>query len=147
VPELNAQTRYEVKYTDQALRISAGANCTSVAIDFDEPRVGADDIRKDLGFDRPCTSQGERIELADGVQGSLADSASVQPADCADQIRTSPLAAGSQPIRTGQVYCLNTSLDAARSQAITWKMVVLTVTAMAQDGTVTFQVTAWDIPV
>ena len=67
--------------------------------------------------------------------------------DCADLIRTRPLAAGAQPIRTGQVYCINTSLDAALSQAITWKIVVLTVTAMAQDGTATFRVTAWNIPI
>jgi hypothetical protein len=103
--------------------------------------------QKDFTFARPCAPNGARIELADGVQGALADSGSVQPTDCADLIRTSPLVAGPEPIRTGQVYCINTSLDTARSQATTWKMVVPTVTAMAQDGTVTFKVTAWNIPI
>jgi hypothetical protein len=136
-----------VKYASKKLRI-ATSNCRDqTKIDLDEPRVGVDDTSKDVWLTPPCAGTGLTLSLNAGVDGSRANSPDVQPSECANLIQLSPLPQDSaQPLRTGQVYCLNTSRDAAKVTANTWKMVVLEVTAIAQDGTVTFNASAWDIP-
>lgn len=144
-PSLNAQTQYKQRYADQTLRISSNCN-EAVDIDVDEPRVQVADTIAELVYSWPCGAAAPQITLPDGVGGSEVDTDSVTPADCADRIRTSPLLTGAHPLRRGQVYCLNTSRTAANSAAITWKMVVLKVTATNSDGTVTFSASAWDIP-
>jgi len=147
VPELNKQTRYEVKYTGETLRVPAGNTCSdTVYIDLDEPRVQTAAGIAELEFHRPCGSGAPYLSLTSGVDASEVTSESVTPYDCADQIRTSPIAGEEQPLRRGQVYCITTSWDDARAAAIRWKMVVLSVTATPQDGSVTFTASAWEIP-
>lgn len=146
-PVLNAQTKFTVKYAGKKLSISTSECAAPVKIDLDEPRVGVDDTTKDIWIGPHCNAASLTLSLNTGVDGSKAGSPDVQPAECANLIQLSPLPQDSaQPLRTGQVYCLNTSRDAAKVTANSWKMVVLEVTAIAQDGTVTFNASAWDIP-
>jgi hypothetical protein len=144
VPTLNAQTQYKIRYTDEPLQVPAGCN-QRINVDLDEPRVQVGTNVSELYV--ACGSPASTIRLGDGVNGSEVQSASVTPIECAERIRTSPLAADVDlPVRRGQVYCITTSRDAAANSAISWKMVVLSVTATAQDGSLTLKATAWDIP-
>ena len=146
VPSLNAQTRYTVNYTKKRMRISA--ECTNtVYIDLDEPRVQAPSDAAELSLDTGCSTTTPKLTIYDdGVQGSETDSDSVTPAECNNQIQLSPLPRTGLPIRQGQVYCIMTSLEDARASAISWKMVVLSVTSVAEDRTVALEASAWDIP-
>ncbi|MCW3816584.1 hypothetical protein ONA91_19240 [Micromonospora sp. DR5-3] len=148
VPELNKQTRYEVRYTAQTLRVPAGSGCSdSVYIDLDEPRVQTESGVAELEFRRPCGTGSPYFNLtSDDVDAGEVSSDKVTPYDCADQIRTSPIAGEEQALRSGQVYCITTSIEAARSSANTWKLVLLSVTATPKDGSVTFTASAWNIP-
>ncbi|GIE17902.1 hypothetical protein Ahu01nite_010040 [Winogradskya humida] len=146
VPSLNAQTQYKTRYTSQTLRIPP--SCTSsVYIDLDEPRVQTESNVAELSYENPCgggtTAQ---FSLQSDVTASAVPSEAVTPIECAEQIRTSPLGKANEPIRRGSVYCVKTSPNAAQTSGITWKMVILAVTATAQDGTVTLKASAWDIP-
>jgi hypothetical protein len=145
VPTLDAQTQYKVKYTNQSLRIAAGCG-QNIDIDLDEPRVQAASQVSELTYYDACGPQTATIDLKNGVQGSEVGSEFVTPVECAEQIRTSPLSRESHPVRRGQVYCIETSLGDATSSAITWKMVLLEISAMAEDGAVTLKSSAWDIP-
>lgn len=147
VPSLTPQTQYKVKYAGEALTIVTRCN-DDVGIDLDEPRVQVSDVVSEITFANGCNaSSPPRITLRSGVEGSEVTSDKVMPVECAEKIRTSPLADNTEvPIRRGQVYCVKTSLDTARSSATSWKMVVLSVTAIAQDGTVSLRSSAWDIP-
>jgi hypothetical protein len=145
VPELNAKTEYKVKYTSESLRIPSNCGQT-IYIDLDEPRVKAASEISELQYSDICGSDPPKLSLETGVVGSEVDADSVTPVECAEQIRTSPMPQGSQPLRRGQVYCFTTSLDAARSSANSWKMIVLSVSAIAPDDTVSLKASAWDIP-
>ncbi|GAA0795109.1 hypothetical protein [Spirilliplanes yamanashiensis] len=144
-PTLNAQTRYAVKYTAETLRIPSACSDT-VYVDLDEPRVQVPSGTAEIRYYDPCGIRSGTLAMSEGVRGSEVESEAVTPTECADQIRTRPLSTAEHPVRRGQVYCLTTSLDAARSAATTWKMVLLVVSATAQDGTITLQASAWDIP-
>jgi hypothetical protein len=144
-PELNEQTEFKVKYSKELLRLRAECSYQMKA-DLDEPRVGVDS-REDLIFNMACGGDTSSLVLADGVVGARVDSSTLTPADCADQIRTGALPPqGPTPARQGVVLCVKTSHAAASEQGITQKMVVLEIRGVAQDGTVTVQATAWDIP-
>jgi hypothetical protein len=147
VPSLTPQTQYKQRYADEALTVASKCN-SDVLIDLDEPRVQVNDVVSEITFGIGCNSSSPpQITLRSGVEGSEVTSDSVQPVECAEKIRKSPLADNTAiPIRRGQVYCVKTSLDTARSSATSWKMVVLSVTAIAQDGTVSLKSSAWEIP-
>lgn len=69
------------------------------------------------------------------------------PQDCADKIRTAPIGLGAEiPVRQGLVLCITTSFQAARSRGDLQRMVLLEITGVGADKSVTVQVTAWDIP-
>jgi hypothetical protein len=146
-PTLDAQTKFTVKYAGKSLRISTSECASPTNIDLDEPRVGVEVVAREIRLGPPCGTVGYTISLNAGVDASRANSPDVQPAECADLIQLSPVTQDApQPLRTGQVYCLTTSRDTAKTTANTWKMIVLQVTAIAADGTVTFKASAWDIP-
>jgi hypothetical protein len=144
-PELSKETQFGVKYVKESLRVPAGCS-TSIYVDVDEPRVRLDEGLSELTFFDPCGIKTPYITLSPGVRGSVTDSDNVTPSECVDLIRRSPLAIGEQPIRQGQVYCVNTSKAAAIEAADTWKMVIMTIDAIAQDGAVTIEASSWNIP-
>ncbi|GAA2555848.1 hypothetical protein GCM10010435_28080 [Winogradskya consettensis] len=145
VPSLDAQTQYKTRYTGQTLRIPPSCN-SSVYIDLDEPRVQTESNVAELIYNNPCGVGTAQFSLRNDVTASAVPSEAVTPIECAEQIRTSPLGTADEPIRRGSVYCVKTSPNDAQATGITWKMVILAVTATAQDGTVTLKASAWDIP-
>lgn len=145
-PVLNAQTQYTKRYEGEDLKVPVACN-TAIHVDLDEPRVKVASSRAEFFFEDPCGTNSAYINLSAGVNGSAISSATVTPFECAESIRRSPMSSDQYPIRRGQVYCITTSRDAARDSADTWKMVLLEVSAVGQDGTVTFRSSAWDIPV
>lgn len=144
VPVLNAETEYKPHYTGQLLRLPAPTGCDDdIAVDLDEPRVfggGAE-----LIYLNDC-NEPARIKLETGAQGSQVESSAIMPSECAERIRTSPLAGGEHPAREAQVYCVMTSLGEAGNSAQSWKMAVVKINDIAEDGTVVLKVSAWDIP-
>jgi hypothetical protein len=145
-PELSPQTKYTVKYTDQPLRIAAECG-VSVNVDLDEPRVQVDSEIAEFSYFNSCGSNpGPYITFKPEVDGTEADTDSMQPTDCGDRIRTSPLPTGNHPVRKGQLYCITTSWSAAQGSARTWKMATFLVTGIGQDGALTVKASAWDIP-
>jgi hypothetical protein len=144
-PVLNAQTQYGVKYANQSMTIPAGCG-DYINIDLDEPRVSVDQGDADVQYLDPCGNDPGTLALSDDVQGSEAPATTVTPIECADRIRASPLGQGKQPVRTGRVFCITTSLGAAKSRGDTWKMVVLSIVATGKDGTVSIKASAWNIP-
>lgn len=144
-PELSKETQFGVKYTNETLRLPA--NCdTSVYVDVDEPRVRVDSEIADFRFYDQCGVDTPYINLSQGVRGSVADAENVTPTQCVDLIRRSPLSTGNLPLRQGQVYCINTSRATALQAADTWKMVIMSITAISSDGTVTIKASSWTIP-
>lgn len=143
-PTLNAQTQYKVNYVSKRMNISGVCNQT-VYLDLDEPRVQSGSNEAELNIGN-CNGGPPNFTLADGVQGSQVDSDSVTPIECNNQIQLSPLPRVGMPLRQGQVYCVVTSLDNARAAALSWKMVVLSVSSIGEDGKVSLDASAWDIP-
>ena len=60
--------------------------------------------------------------------------------------RTAPVAGIGIPVRQGTVVCLQTSFSYARSHGDPWRIVLVEVTGVGNDGTVTVQASAWNIP-
>ncbi|MEV6490784.1 hypothetical protein AB0M20_19520 [Actinoplanes sp. NPDC051633] len=147
VPTLSPQTQYAVKYTGEVLTLPPKCG-RQIYVDLDEPRVQVGVNISEFLYGKGCSAgDSPHINLQNGVEGSEVPAASVTPAECAEKIRASPLADNADvPIRRGQAFCIKTSLDTARNAAISWKMVVLSVTATAQDDTVGLRASAWDIP-
>lgn len=144
-PELNAQTRYTVKYEKEVLTLRSGCN-SSVDIDLDEPRVGVAN-GEDIEFSSICGADPSNFRLAWGSRGTQADTAALTPNDCADRIRKAPLGSDvAVPARKGAVMCVITSLTEAVKRGEQRKMVLVEVTGTSDDGTVTVSATAWNIP-
>lgn len=144
-PTLNAQTRYEKKYTGESLKLQT--SCTEqLYIDLDEPRLRVESGKGELLFDVDCGGAASTLQMAEGVIGSELEAPPTTPTECNEHIRTSPLGTPSQPVRRGKVYCFMTNLDTARASGDTWKMVVVEIKSTAQDGTVTINADAWNIP-
>jgi hypothetical protein len=146
VPTLDAQTQYKTRYTGQPLKIAAGCGQT-VYLDLDEPRVQVDTSIAEFNYYDGCGGEPAHFRMQSGIDGSQVPSTSVTPVECAEQIRANPLLHNANiPVHRGDVFCVTTSLDNARAAGISWKMVMLTILATAQDGTVSLKANAWDIP-
>jgi hypothetical protein len=69
------------------------------------------------------------------------------PQDCADKIRRAPVADnGRIPARQGLDVCVITSFAAAQQRGDLRRMVLMEVSGVAADGSVTLQLSAWTIP-
>lgn len=146
LPTLNAQTQYAVKYTGESLKMLVAGCADEMYIDLDEPRLRVGLGSAELSFETECSGGTPTLKLVNGVVGSEVESPVTTPAECNEKIRTSPLGEIAQPARRGRVFCVMTNLDLARASGDTWKMVVVEVKSTAQDGTVTIQANAWNIP-
>jgi hypothetical protein len=136
---------YTVRYTAEDLQLQT-ARCRTVALDLDEPRVGVQGETTDLAVTGEC-DHAPAFELPHGVVVARADTAEVTPNACAEGIRRAPLSPDIPvPVQRGIVLCAATSRDAARTQGITRKIVVLTVRAVDDDGLVSVRVAAWNVP-
>jgi hypothetical protein len=144
-PVLNEQTKYRVKYTKRAMNLQTRCG-SDLYIDLDEPRVRVDASVAELSFSMPCGTDPAYFKLT-GAEGSAVESPKITPSDCNDKIQLSPVGDDVQlPARQGRVLCVKTSLGRADAAGDTWKMVVVEVTATGEDGVVSIEASAWDIP-
>jgi hypothetical protein len=146
-PKLTATTDFKVNYADRVVTIPASCS-NNIYVDLDEPRV---QVPSDIGevlFHRECGATAiEQLRMQPGVLGALMTSSAVTPGECVDQIRDNPLPLNDNaPATVGQVFCVQSNYSEASTSGLTWKMVVLTVTAIARDGKVGLKLSAWDIP-
>jgi hypothetical protein len=140
---INPTAQFVPVYQQQELQLQP-AGCNPVYVDLDEPRVGARDH-----YELTLTSCSNRayFDLVANVVGSSVGNANVTPKDCAEKIRTAPLADNAQIApQAGVVLCIATSLQDATQQGISQKLVVVQVRAIGTDGTVNTLVSAWSIP-
>ncbi len=145
-PALGERTVYKPHYEKQVLRLAAQCNSWSY-VDLDEPRVNVGSSGYDLRLSMGCNNAPSRFNLGYGVDGSDAAQIATKPQECADLIRAAPIPReGSVPVRKGIVICLTTDYAAARERGDEWRMVLVEVVAIGNDGAVTVQATAWDIP-
>lgn len=145
-PELNDRTIYEVKYTKQTLTLNAPCN-QSMYADLDEPRANVSSDAYDLRLRAGCGSDPSNLRLAEGVEGSESAKPGMTPQECADNVRRAPVPTDAPiPVRKGVMLCVMTDYAAARARGDQWRMILLEIVAVSNDGAVTIQASAWNIP-
>jgi hypothetical protein len=149
-PLLDERTSYTVKYTKQSLTMSGSCSYssgTSMYVDLDEPRANVDDDGADFQFRSGCnSSEPAAFFLGRNVNGGLVDNPNATPQECTDRIRRAPVGDASIPVRQGAAICLTTSYSAARARGDLWRVVLIVVTGVPDQRTVTVEATAWNIP-
>jgi hypothetical protein len=146
-PPLNPRTAFKIKYDKQSLTLKPQGSYP-MYVDLDEPRANVGQSGYDLALAGPSSYSQDPayFKLGEDVAGSEAGAPGMTPQDCGEKIRTAPVGAANIPARKGTVLCLTTSYTAARERGDVQRLVLLEVTGVATDNTVTVQVSAWDIP-
>ncbi|PMR61348.1 hypothetical protein C1A38_09435 [Verrucosispora sp. ts21] len=146
VPELTEQTLYQPKYQKQSLVLKATCS-SSMYADLDEPRARNESAGTELRFIAGCGNEPTAFRLMDGVEGSEAGRPGMTPQECATQIRLALIAQNARiPARKGSVLCVTTNYRAAKAAGDDWRMVLVEVVGVANDGATTIEVSAWNIP-
>ncbi|MDT0532034.1 hypothetical protein RM555_23850 [Micromonospora sp. DSM 115977] len=144
-PSLSPQTAYKEKYVDERLTLRASCD-SNLDIDLDKPEVRVSD-GEELRFNARCGGNSSYLNLAAGTKGTQVDAATIGAADCNDRIEKGSIGQDfNVPARKGVVLCVKTSLSDAQERGDTWKMALVQVTDVNDDGTVVLTVRAWDIP-
>ncbi|MEV4466547.1 hypothetical protein AB0J51_23355 [Micromonospora echinofusca] len=144
-PSLNPQTAYKEKYVDERLTLRASCD-SNLDIDLDKPEVRVSD-GEELRFTARCGGNSSYFNLATGTKGSQVDAATLSAADCNERIDKGAIGTDiNVPARKGVVMCVKTSLNDAQERGDTWKMALVQVTDVNDDGTVVLTARAWDIP-
>lgn len=145
-PPLDERTVYRSRYDKQPLTFKVPCGNRMYA-DLDEPRVMNESTGAEIKFIMGCGNDPSAFTLQDGVDGSEDASAGMTPPACGDKIRTAPIATGAGiPVRKGTAICVTTDYGNARAHGDPWRMILLEVMGVANDGAATVRVTAWDIP-
>ncbi|MEV0429280.1 hypothetical protein [Micromonospora sp. NPDC050495] len=145
-PPLDERTVYRPRYDKQPLTFKVPCSNRMYA-DLDEPRVMNESTGAEIKFTMGCGNTPSYFTLQDGVDGSEDASAGMLPPACGDKIRTAPIATGAAiPVRKGTAICVTTDYGNARAHGEPWRMILLEVMGVANDGAATVRVTAWDIP-
>ncbi|MFR9776245.1 hypothetical protein ACL02O_09290 [Micromonospora sp. MS34] len=145
-PPLDAQTVYRPRYEKQMLVLKASCSYSMYA-DLDEPRTQNDENGADIRFTRGCGNDPSTLRLEEGVEGTDAAGPGMTPQECADKIRTVLIGENQRvPVRKGTAICITTDYSDAKAHGRPWRMALVEVVAVANDGAATLQVTGWDIP-
>jgi hypothetical protein len=144
---LNPQAVYSPVFAGDVLNPQVTGD-SDAYIDLDEPRVGADFNRADIVISLPFSGPVPTIQLMERDQAAAeAGNPAVTPEDCAELIRTGPLPQeATVPAQRGTILCITTSPTQAAAQGINQRMVVLRVTALGDDGRMSLEVSAWEVP-
>ncbi|MCW3845146.1 hypothetical protein ONA70_34270 [Micromonospora yasonensis] len=145
-PALDARTNYRPRYEKESLVLKA--NCAdSMYADVDEARAQNDSNGADIRFTRGCGNEPSTLRLEDGVEGTDVATSGMRPQECADKIRTALIAENQAvPVRKGTAICITTDYGDAKAHGRPWRMALIEVVGVANDGAATLQVTGWDIP-
>ncbi|MFI0795305.1 hypothetical protein ACH4OY_21895 [Micromonospora rubida] len=146
VPVLTEQTVYEPKYEKQPLVLKAACERPMYA-DLDEPRVKNDKAQADIELIVNCDTDLLNFGLMEKVEGSEEARPNMTPKECADKIRSALVGREAPiPVRKGSALCITTNYDAARASGDQWRMILMHVVGVANDGATTVEVSAWNIP-
>lgn len=145
-PALNERTVYRPSYQKEPLVLKAACSYSMYA-DLDEPRTRNDATGADVRFTRGCGNEPSTLRLEDGVEGTDAAAAGMTPQECADKIRTALIGEDQRiPVRKGTTICVTTDYAYAKAHGDPWRMTLIEVVGVGNDGSTTLQVTGWDIP-
>jgi hypothetical protein len=142
--EVSPTADFKVNYQDQHLRVQS-QNCTGgywTGIDLDDPRVLTEGDG-DVSFEGCNPGSVEtKLQFAE-VTGQAAT-----PADCLENIRTSPAQSPVAP-KPELSLCFVTSQNEAAAQGKTQKVVIMTVDSVTVNndhGILNITLKAWDVP-
>ncbi|MFG2009343.1 hypothetical protein ACGFNF_09755 [Micromonospora sp. NPDC048868] len=143
-PTLDPRAPVKEKYVDE--RLTLRASCGSdLDIDLDKPEVRVSN-GEELRFTSRCGGDSSYFNLASRARGAQVDAATLSAADCDDRIAKGAIGTDiNVPARKGVMLCVRTSLSDARERGDTWKMALVQVTDVNDDGTVVLTARAWDI--
>ncbi|MDG4815921.1 hypothetical protein O7628_10430 [Micromonospora sp. WMMD956] len=145
-PVLTEQTVYEPKYEKQPLVLKATCGRTMYA-DLDEPRAKNEEAQADVRLVINCNADLPTFRLMDGVEGSEEARPGMTPKECAEKIRSAPIGRDAPiPVRKGTAVCITTSWQAARERGDRWRMILMHIVGVSNDGATTVEVSAWNIP-
>ncbi|TDB71216.1 hypothetical protein [Micromonospora sp. KC721] len=145
-PELNEQTVYEPKYERQVLLLTPTCSYPQYA-DLDEPKTSNEVAGAEIRVSGGCNNEPTVFRLLDGVDGSREGRPGMKPQDCGAKIDAALVARNAAiPARKGTALCLTTNAVEARARGDVWRLVLVHVVGVADDGATTIEVTAWDIP-
>ncbi|TDC72856.1 hypothetical protein E1193_26820 [Micromonospora sp. KC606] len=145
-PELNEQTVYTPAYERKPLKLSATCSAPQYA-DLDVPRTQNDSAGAEIRLNGSCANEPASFRLLDGVEGSEDAEPGMKPGECADKIDIALVATNRRiPASKSTVFCLTTNYKDARARNAPWRMVLVHVVGVANDGVTTIEVSAWEIP-
>ncbi|MGC5660194.1 hypothetical protein ACN261_07260 [Micromonospora sp. WMMD723] len=145
-PVLTEQTVYEPKYQKQPMVLQAACGRAMYA-DLDEPRAKNDDDQAEISLSTSCSSNQPMLRLMDGVEGSEDARPGMTPKECADKIRSALVGRDAPiPVRKGTALCITTSYQDARERRDQWRMILMQVVGVSNDGAATVELSAWNIP-
>jgi hypothetical protein len=145
-PVLDERTVYDIKYTKQALTLTAGCSSYMYA-DLDEPRGNVASNGADFWFRGGCNATNPALfGVGDGVDAAIIDNPNATAQECSDRIRKAPLGDTGIPVRQGVAVCLTTSYKSARALGDSWRVVLIVVTGVSDLRTATIEASAWNIP-
>lgn len=145
-PPLDARTDYQARYEKESLILKADC-ANSMYADVDVPRAQNDSNGADFRFTRGCGNEASTLRLEDGVEGTDVATSGMRPQECADKIRTALIGEDQPiPVRKGTAICITTDYGDAKAHGRPWRMALIEVVGVANDGATTVQVTGWDIP-
>ncbi|WP_140158024.1 hypothetical protein [Micromonospora sp. NBS 11-29] len=145
-PALNERTVYRPSYQKEPLVLQAACSYSMYA-DLDEPRTRNDSTGADIRYTRGCGNEPSTLRLEEGVDGTDAAAAGMTPQECANKIRTALIGEDQRiPVRKGTTICVTTDYAYAKAHGDPWRMALIEVVGVGNDGSTTLQVTGWEIP-
>ncbi|TDC31692.1 hypothetical protein [Micromonospora sp. KC213] len=145
-PELTEQTVYTPAYERKSLKLSATCSAPQYA-DLDMPQTRNDSAGAEIRLNGSCANEPASFRLLDGVEGSEDAYPGMKPQECSDKIDTALVAPNRRiPASKATVFCLTTNYKDAKARNAPWRMVLVHVVGVANDGVTTIEVTAWNIP-
>jgi hypothetical protein len=154
---------FPVHYSRQELRVQPGGggcypSTDSVYLDLDEPRAVSGDDAGPWDLSLIVCDAGPAVAVRTGVTASqlrpldptLAVNPTADPVedptpnDCADLVRRAPVGTDPVLIRPGLTLCVVTGAQQATSMGLPRRIAVVSVPAVAADGTISLLVSAWD---
>ncbi|MEU8230535.1 hypothetical protein AB0C12_13155 [Actinoplanes sp. NPDC048967] len=142
--DISPTAEFAIAYQDQHLRVQT-ERCQSdygAAVDFDEPRV-IGGTEGDMVYDQ-CNPG----IIKTGLPLAEVSGQSATPADCLENIRTTPAQSPIAPAE-GLTFCFLTSRNDAAAQGTTQKLVFVTVDSITEKndhGILTITLKAWNVP-
>lgn len=133
---------YRRAYGPEALRVPPGCP-NGVDVDLDEPRV-ADPGGAELRY-TGCTGGSTTLTPSAEIKMAATDQPISTARECVETLRASSVANSTLP-RSGTWLCAMTSAEAANQEGITQKLVAIEIQQVANDGTLTLSVMAWNVP-